>query len=438
MEIFRRGVILTQEEDVANKLKELPNNWLCIGGDGNRFSFKKGEGVQIDFIVISPKGILLIDAKNIHTIELIDGNTIRFLNAEGKQISKNKKRDNPIDDVIDDRYQAKDWLRERGLEDFLTKDKKDLKVFIHSIVVIANENNVQYKNCKLEQLSYYTHKYPSLIPLSNLNKDFFDSLYLPQNCKELSHEEMWTLFKIFYNPDMTITQILNEIRKEEDTLFQEKQVFLEKMRLLEQENIGLNKKVVDLEGTRNNLMSVNQALTNDIEKTNDEKEKIKNKLNSIETENRKLYEDNNELLKYKEYEIQLEDYREKYNESRKSIEQLENDINKLRSKKEKENIRIFKKRIIRYRIIFVPLIILLFVGWLMFFIMPSNDGIINADKTLSTIELIFPKIKDYYKESKYKELIKFWDNKVLMNGKKDFSLKDYLQYNIVFYYIAES
>ncbi|MDH4129747.1 MAG: tetratricopeptide repeat protein, partial [Spirochaetota bacterium] len=42
------------------------------------------------------------------------------------------------------------------------------------------------------------------------------------------------------------------------------------------------------------------------------------------------------------------------------------------------------------------------------------------------------------KESKYKELIKFWDNKVLMNGKKDFSLKDYLQYNIVFYYIAES
>ncbi len=447
MEIIRRGLILPEEEAVANQLKNLPDHWWCIGGDGNRFSFKKGIGTQIDFIVIAPKGIFFIDSKNIHTIEMSDGNTIKFLSSTGKQIRKTTKRDNPVEDIIEERYQAKDWLRKRGLEDFLSRDRKDLKVFLHGLVVIANEQTVQYRNCKLDQINYYSHKYPTLVPISMLTTQYFESMSLPPNCQSLTQEEMWMLFKLFHNPDMTITQIFNEIKKEEDKLFREQQVFLEKLRLLEQENLQLNKTSNDLEGTRNQLMSMNQELSETVQSREQSIQSLSGEKDQLEGLNNQLKDEVLEVEKLKEQNKEIQGYRQKAEELSKKVISLENEKRKLIKKNDNQLASSIVKKLKGYKIASASFAFVIIIFTLYIWLSPDmkvNDAgrldKINSSNTLSTLERIFPTMEAFYKEEKYKKLVSMWE-KYILKGKsiepQELS-KGFHKYDILIKYLAKS
>ncbi|GMT49120.1 MAG: hypothetical protein IEMM0008_0659 [bacterium] len=447
MEIIRRGLILPEEEAVANQLKNLPDHWWCIGGDGNRFSFKKGSGTQIDFIVIAPKGIFFIDSKNIRTIELSGGNTVRFLSSSGKQIRKTTKRDNPVEDIIEERYQAKDWLRNRGLEDFLTRDRKDLKVFLHGLVVIANEQTVQYKNCTLDQLNYYSHKYPTLIPISMLTTNYFESMSLPPNCKNLTQEEMWVLFKLFHNPDMTITQILNEIRKEEDKLFREQQVFLEKLRLLEQENIQLAQKSNDLEGTRNQLMSMNQELKEAVQSHDQTIQSLSGERDDLDHLNNKLKEEILELEQLKEQSKEMDGYRRKTDELSKKVNSLEHEKKKLIKKNDNYLASSIVKKLKGYKIASITFAFVIGLCTLYIWLSPDmkvNDAgrldKINSSNTLATLETLFPSMEAFYKEKKYKKLVTMWEEYILKGDdiEPNELVKGFHKYDMLIKYLAKS
>ncbi len=445
MEIIRRGLILPEEEAVANQLKNLPDHWWCIGGDANRFSFKKGFGTQIDFIVIAPKGVFFIDSKNISTIELSDGNTVRFLSSSGKQIRKTTKRDNPVEDIIEERYQAKDWLRDRGLEDFLTKDRKDLKVFLHGLVVIANEQTVQYKNCKLDQLNYHSHKYPTLIPISMLTTQYFESMSLPPNCKNLSQEEMWVLFKLFHNPDMTITQILNEIRKEEDKLFREQQIFLEKLRLLEQENIQLSQKSKDLEGTRNQFMSMNQELKETVQSSEQTIESISGERDYLDDLNNQLKGEILELEKLKEQSKEIARYRQRAEELSKIVTSLEQDKKKLIKKNDIHLASNIVKKLKGYKIASITFAFVIGLCALYIWLSPDmkSNYVGRLDKitrsnTLPTLVAIFPRMEAFYEEKKYKKLVTMWEKHKGDDIEPNELVKGFHKYDILIKYLAKS
>ncbi len=431
MEIIKRGTILPQEEVVANKIRQLPNNWWCIAGDSNRFTFKKGYGSQIDFLIISPKGVFLIDSKNVSTIELSEGNLVSFYNSSGKQIRK--KRENPVEEVIENKYNAKDWLRNKGIKDLLTPDNKDLKVYIHGLVVISNDN-VKYKNCSLKQLNYYSHKYKTLIPIEELNKDFFESIDLPPNCKKLTKEEMWTLYKIFYNPDMNFSQILTEVKREADSLVQEKYVFFEKVRILENENLNLNKKVDELEGTRNNLITMNQDLN---DKTNllDNQVKSLSKEIALSKELNKILKEGN--TKYENIENDLKITTDKANTLRAKIIILESENKKLIKKTEKQKQH---NQLTIFKITSVILASLLSIWVIYFFVkVPTNNGIIEvygSRKIFYRLEKYYPSIRKLYENKNYNKAIQFWQNNVLAG--KDFKSQDMHGYDNIFFYLAVS
>lgn len=445
MEIIRRGLILSEEEDVANQLRTLPNNWWCIGGDGNRFVFKKGEGTQIDFLVIAPKGIFLIDAKNIHTVEMSDGN-IRFLSAQGKVVRKDTRRNNPVEEIIEERYQAKDWLKAKGLEEFLTKDRKELKIYVHGMVVIANENNVQYKNCKLDDINYHQHKYPTLITLSQLNKDFFDQLHLPPNCSELSQEEMWALYKIFYNPDMTVTQILNEVKKEEEKLFEEKHIFLEKLRLLEEENISLSKNSAELQETRNNLLNMNKELSEKVEVHESENKALSSEAKKLEEENQKLKNEFVNLAKvnenyHEDYDKQNEKittFKDEVNLLRSQLSVSENENKKLNSKVNRLSSRKFLKQLTFFRISTIAFFLISITLGSLYYFAPrgSIDPPVDPDEFIVKMSKHYPFIYNDYHRKDYQKVIDTWQNKVLQNN--DFTLSQYKKYETLFYFLAKS
>ena len=439
MEIIRRGLILPEEEAVANKLRGFPDKWWCIGGDSNRFSFKKGEGTQIDFIVIAPKGIFFIDAKNINTIEQGQGNIIQFFNSEGKQVRKNIKRENPVDEIIEDRYIAKDWLRNKGIPEFMTNDRKDLKIFMHGVVVLSNEENINYKNCSLESISYYNHKYPTLIPLSRLTNEFIENMNLPSNCKELTNEEMWALFKIFYSPDLSITQILNEIKKDEDRLYEEKRIFIEKMRLLETENVNLNIKTKELEGTRNNLIAVNQELNDSIKNNNITISDKNNEIDNLKSNQNSLEQTIEQLQVLKDKELEASDYLTKLTELNKKYSTLENHHNKLKLKFVKGRSSLGSKSSFHYKIASIVLFLLLMSSIAYFLIYYSKDNTFhhtNTDKVFTIIENTYPVIKELYQNQKYNELIKFWEKNI--NSNEIDIKRAYNQYEPLLFFLAKA
>jgi len=338
-----------------------------------------------------------------------------------------------VEEIIDTRYQTKDWLKDRGIADFLTPDRKELKVFIHGLVALSNENQITYKNCKLEDLSYHKHKYPTLITLSELTEKYFNGLNLPANCKELSQDEMWALFKVMYNPDLTITQILNEIKKEEDTLFQEKHVFLEKLRLLEQENLTLTQTNSDLEGMRNNLMTLNHELTYDVEKVIQSKELLQGELDELKLENKKLAEAADELEILKERSDELDEIKENSSEISKQLSDLEQENRKLKLRQEKKGIAILAKRMEQFRLASVILILLLGFSVAYFTLINPGAGSGGGMKR-STLERIYPQIEELYKSQAYEKIVKIWKDTKFSSS--ELKSADYQRFGLIFFYVG--
>lgn len=450
MEIIRRGLILPEEREVAEKLKSFPDHWWCIAGDANRFSFRKGEGTQIDFLVISPKGIFLIDSKKVSLIERSEGNAVYFKNTKGKRIYKSPKRDNPVEDILDERYQAKDWLMRRGIEDFLTKDRHELKVFIHGVVVLANENTLSFENCNWDTLSYFSHKYPSLIPLSRLDLSYFDSLTPPRHCLELSSEEMWLLFKVFYNPELSLVQIFHQIKKGEEKFLQEKQIFSEKIELLEKENIQFHEKSLENEARQKNIESKTEEFQN------------KNQLLELELEEarRSLQEKDNSQ---KRLDLEQE---KKYLSSQKDIRELDQQSNDLKDQNLKLNQEIdhFKQQLkeerehqkergktqivrssffysLSYRgrlaLIVSSFLVLLGFGWWIYSNQDkTKDSSVLSMQIFSSIEKVYPEITTAFEQKEYDKLLKLWQVKVLKE--KDFNAQSLHQYDRIFFFVARS
>lgn len=441
MQIIRKGVILEEEKRIEERLKLLPDNWFCIAGDANRFTFKTGLSTQIDFIVICPFGIFFIDAKNVSTIEKSIDDNIYFLNQKGQKIIKDSqsKRVNPVEDILNIRYQFLNWFSEKGISDFFTysKNKRNLKIFFHALVVLSNEPSIKYKNCKLDNLPYTTHKNKTLISYSQLNEEYFKNVNLPISCKVLDQNEMAFLFKIFYYPDLSVVDLFNQFKIFENQLFAEKQIFLEKIKFLEKENNELNQRST-------NIYSMNKVLLEDNQKYKKETESLNKRIIELK-EYQKILLGNN--INNKNIINEMEEKVKKYGNIEEEIlkKESENQIILRKYKKikiyEDKNFlkRISKKlKVYKYSFLINMFITIFIISFMMYKFNPFNSytriHFNDGYKTLALIEKFYFTIESFFDQKKYDKIIDIWQKEIIKNSELTTNLLK--QYNLIFYYIA--